>query len=60
MEQVSFVYLGDGFPRQPERLSKLAASSTQEQDLKSCCELLRNEDKCHWTLMHVANGYDLS
>ena len=60
MEQVSFVYLDDGFARQPEWLSELAASSTQKQDLKSCCGLLRNEDKSHWTLMHVANGYDLS
>ena len=60
MEQVSFVYLDGGFARQPERLSESAESSTQKQDLKSCCGLLRNEDKSHWTLMHVANGYDLS
>ena len=60
MEQVCFVYLDNGFARQPERLSELAASSTLEQDLKSCCGLLRNEDKSHWTLMHVANGYNLS
>ena len=59
MEQVSFVYLDGGLARQPERLSVLAESSAQKQDLKSCCGL-RNEDKSHWTLMHVANGYDLS
>ena len=60
MEQVSFVYLDNGFARQPERLSELAPSSTQEQDLKSCCGLLRNEHESPWTLMHVANSYDLS
>ena len=51
MEHVSFLNLDNGFARQPERLSELAASSTQQQELKSSSSLLRNEHKSHWTMM---------
>ena len=46
------MYLDDGFASQPDRLSALAASSIQEQDLKSS-GLLCNEEKSHWTVIQV-------
>ncbi|KAK3743496.1 hypothetical protein QZH41_011509, partial [Actinostola sp. cb2023] len=47
-----FVYLDDGFASQPDRLSALAASSIQQQDLKSS-GLVCNEEKSHWNPMQV-------
>ena len=52
MEPVSFVYLDDGLASQLDQLSVLAASSIQQQDLKSC-GLLCNEKRSHWTPMQV-------
>jgi hypothetical protein len=49
----SFVYLDDGFTSQPDNISALAASTIQQQDLKSSGLLCNEEKSHHWTSMQV-------
>jgi ribonuclease HI len=58
MGHVSFVYLDDGFTSQPDRISALAASSIQQQDLKSS-GLLCNDSDLHWDPMQVGEWLGL-
>ena len=59
MGQVSFVYLVDGFASQPDRLSALAVSSIQQQELTSS-GLLCNKEKSHRTPMQVGEWLGLT
>ena len=47
MGHLSFVYLDDGFSSHADKLSAIAASTIQSQDLKSS-GLMCNEEKSHW------------
>ena len=52
MGHIRFLYLDDCFTSKPYRLSALAASSIQQQDLKSS-GFLCNQEKSHWTPMQI-------
>ena len=55
MEQVSFVYLDDGFARQPERLSELAASSMPVHFLVPDKKIkkTKSSERCCWQWLYI-------